>query len=608
MDISAFYQLKDRLYASVAAGCGTIKEDFRLKRAIEAFEPLAKANKVFKKLYDMCVGLIDSEKPSEIIVDCIALADALAVTQGTFAEKAITHKQTDSINSQPAYIYSSVLSNRISELQNNTVVSINKSIAFDPRFINAFIKKIGTNSVNFEKCAETLLKNYYGESIIPILKELVKEQFSNPKANGKAVDYIALIAKEKENDFYIDIAFDENAPQTVRASAIKAMAFQPQNAETLEQIYNTQKGNAKKSALMSLAKIGGEIAERNLQKICQKFAKTNAEIIAISNGETCTKFVKDYISQKLDGKISPEEQELIVTMLANKKGLESEILAVARVFLDYKIIDLNDMLVENVINNDDEYYKQLIKNLYKKLPEFFGNAYFWLSVVLTDEEFSTETAHNINKIVNANREYYLRVISRLRYFSLEDTFKICADNYGNSMIDGLPVTQKQILRLLNIAGDVSYLEQAKTIKRKSAVENEIVSCIDISCYIFDRLYNQTAFSVDVLKIVRQKAMDFVTWCVDNYPTAESIVSFNNMTNGKASEQRPHILENYIDFYIKYKSRAVHFSNLRLVPEDILIKELPQVIQKYSDEYEKNKSILIGTQLKELNRMKKALGL
>ncbi len=82
MDITPFYELKNRLYASVAAGCCSISEDFRLKRAVESFEPLSKVNKAFLKLYDMCVSLINSEFPSSEISDCIALADALAVTQG----------------------------------------------------------------------------------------------------------------------------------------------------------------------------------------------------------------------------------------------------------------------------------------------------------------------------------------------------------------------------------------------------------------------------------------------------------------------------------------------------------------------------------------------
>ena len=46
-----FYELRSRLYASAAAGCGIIAEDFRLQKAMEAFKPMSEANKVFGKLY-----------------------------------------------------------------------------------------------------------------------------------------------------------------------------------------------------------------------------------------------------------------------------------------------------------------------------------------------------------------------------------------------------------------------------------------------------------------------------------------------------------------------------------------------------------------------------
>ena len=45
--VQSFYELRDRLYATAAAGCSLIEEDFRLKRAVEAFKDLSEANKVF---------------------------------------------------------------------------------------------------------------------------------------------------------------------------------------------------------------------------------------------------------------------------------------------------------------------------------------------------------------------------------------------------------------------------------------------------------------------------------------------------------------------------------------------------------------------------------
>ena len=63
MDISKFYELRERLYNTAAAGCMTVSEDFRLKHAVEDFKPLAQANKAFGKLFSLCEKLLSAEKP-----------------------------------------------------------------------------------------------------------------------------------------------------------------------------------------------------------------------------------------------------------------------------------------------------------------------------------------------------------------------------------------------------------------------------------------------------------------------------------------------------------------------------------------------------------------
>ena len=88
MNITPFYELRSRLYACAAAGCQTVSEDFRLKKAVDEFKPLAELNKAFGKLYSLCQSLFTAENASRQLADAIALADALAVTQGTFADNS----------------------------------------------------------------------------------------------------------------------------------------------------------------------------------------------------------------------------------------------------------------------------------------------------------------------------------------------------------------------------------------------------------------------------------------------------------------------------------------------------------------------------------------
>ena len=49
MNTEPIYELRERLRAAAMAGTSLLSEDFRLKRACEAFRPLEKASPVFAK-------------------------------------------------------------------------------------------------------------------------------------------------------------------------------------------------------------------------------------------------------------------------------------------------------------------------------------------------------------------------------------------------------------------------------------------------------------------------------------------------------------------------------------------------------------------------------
>ena len=86
MNTTPLYELHDRLYDRASAGCASIAEDFRLKRAVENMAPLAEANKTFARLGNMCAKLFTEPEPALLLADYIALAGALAVVQGSFQD------------------------------------------------------------------------------------------------------------------------------------------------------------------------------------------------------------------------------------------------------------------------------------------------------------------------------------------------------------------------------------------------------------------------------------------------------------------------------------------------------------------------------------------
>lgn len=84
MNLSPLYELRERLAGSMIAGVNLIKEDFRFIRAIEAFEPLTRAAPVFQKIYNTAKEAIhpDCKEPAGILLDALALVDAVIYTQG----------------------------------------------------------------------------------------------------------------------------------------------------------------------------------------------------------------------------------------------------------------------------------------------------------------------------------------------------------------------------------------------------------------------------------------------------------------------------------------------------------------------------------------------
>lgn len=70
MNTTPFYELHDRLYDRASAGCASIAEDFRLKRAVENMAPLAEANKTFARLGNMCAKLFTEPEPALLLAEC----------------------------------------------------------------------------------------------------------------------------------------------------------------------------------------------------------------------------------------------------------------------------------------------------------------------------------------------------------------------------------------------------------------------------------------------------------------------------------------------------------------------------------------------------------
>lgn len=297
MDISKFYELRERLYNTAAAGCMTVSEDFRLKRAVEDFKPLAEANKAFAKLFSLCEALLSTDKPESVIADCIALCDALAVTQGIFSDSAEAARAEGVFPTaeKPASAISAIttlISKSDTELWKLSAEY--KETLRDPRVISAFIGELETGKYNENyRIFCEIMCDICGKGLVPALKASVKE-------TGRQLKYIAKLTGDEENEFFRALALDESKPEKLRIEAISALSCSLGNGAFLADIFNTSKGKIKDAALITMAEMDAPEAEPIFERLLQKYKKSMASAVAASSGKACTEFTRKYLLGLLD--------------------------------------------------------------------------------------------------------------------------------------------------------------------------------------------------------------------------------------------------------------------------------------------------------------------
>lgn len=430
MNIAPLYELRERLYACAAAGCAQAKEDFRLRRALENFEPLAKANKVFEKIYSLCQGLFAESEPAALLAQCIALTDAVAVTQGISADSCET---LESVN--PADMGKSLTApySRIHELCGKIEKSSPRlaelppeetAILSDRRVLAAFIRSLGGGNVYLDGLADTF-SGIYGSSLVPLLKASL--DMKDPKASGKAVEYIQRISGSGENPYYLSLARNAEAPQNIRIAAIEALGCDEQNGAALADMYNTEKGKIKNAALSALGGTCCKESEEIFAKLIGKYKPAYDPYIRQSGTKVCTDYVTDMIKRdfdekgylKKDGKRADE----YAAFLANKPFADEGFLIGTK---KQEPDHFNKILIMNIYQSrlkgkDPEPFYSLIGRLYEKEPEKFFKAEFFVRLCTSPESAVSDMA----KIAYRHRAEALASIRGLYFDSYAK--KYCLD-------------------------------------------------------------------------------------------------------------------------------------------------------------------------------------
>ena len=212
MNFEPLYELKNRLENVAVVGINLVKDDFRLKRAVEQVKEYSNAAKVFKQIYDMGNSLIstDDEDKCDLFLDLLALLDAVLCTQATTysgdkPQKINTIAKNKDFYKELHYSELSPLIYAFTETGGGRLNIITDSFKTNPEIMKDFRVKtymIHALSDKYSEIADRMVKELkkQGKEVIPLLKDGFYPQGKREMISR--LEIIASICKEEENDFY----------------------------------------------------------------------------------------------------------------------------------------------------------------------------------------------------------------------------------------------------------------------------------------------------------------------------------------------------------------------------------------------------------------------
>lgn len=307
MDITPVYELRSRLRAVTIAGTNLLAEDFRLKRAAEAMQPLEAASPVFARIGALVRQLLapGTEGKEGLLLDAITLVDALLCTQGEVAVseeiKPLPIENKGKIMNNAPYSDLKALvealtnsgGGRYSYLQE---MHKKKPELFDDyRIKPKLVQALGASYAELAEDVKGWLAEM-GESVLPLL-----EKGFDPKGKKemlRRVEVIEAVAGAEANEFYLK-QFPESDKE-IRQALIFALRHSPENEELLQTLVKTEKGKNKKMAYYALACQESDGARECISKLAEKEPDEAFSALGVSGTEWASEMMRQMIFELLD--------------------------------------------------------------------------------------------------------------------------------------------------------------------------------------------------------------------------------------------------------------------------------------------------------------------
>lgn len=340
MDLTPLYELRERLKAGALAGTDLVSEDFRLKRAVEAFAPLEAASPVFAKVGQLAKAVITPECADRAgaLLDAITLADAVICTQGAVAvqgeiEPIAVQNWGTALTNAPYSVLSTLLDALTASGggRYSFLLETHKQqpeLFQDFRVKAAMVKALGAPYAELAQEVAGWLKEC-GPEILPLL-----QNGFDPKGKKEMVRRVTVmeaIAGAKANDFYLSQL--EEAEKDVRAALIYALRHTQDNEEILLRMVKKERGNSKKMVYWALSQMNGDKVWEFWNEFFNKDAKEAAQYMILSKSSPASRLVSATLCKLLEpfeeqGKDAPLTQETalaiehLLRVLAGKSGPE----------------------------------------------------------------------------------------------------------------------------------------------------------------------------------------------------------------------------------------------------------------------------------------------
>lgn len=327
MDIAPLYELRTRLKNAVISGSDLLAEDFRLERAVVEMKPLEAASPVFAKIGQLMQLLLskDCQDRPGTLLDAITLVDAVICTQGVVnVAEELEPIKTGIIGSTITNVPYSVLSKLLDALENSGsgrysyVLETHREhpeLFEDYRVKYGLVKALGASYNELaEEVAGWLRESK--ESVVPLLKVGFDPQ--GKKEMVRRVQVIEAVAKERENDFYLEQL--KVAQKEVKNALIYALRHSEQNLEYLTELIKTERGNAKKMAYWALASMEHKSAQEFWTAYVEKNPKEALPYLAETDASWASDLVAERLKEQLAPWVATGDEELVGTI--SKKSVQ----------------------------------------------------------------------------------------------------------------------------------------------------------------------------------------------------------------------------------------------------------------------------------------------